>query len=245
MWPGINPTPPDDTTASAMFGASPWTDSESDLLRQVHKRCVLAATQIINVLENTIDSPAQPLDTVLEIVRKADVALNGLIGLQQQSRQERCLALLGAILDQILVLIETHVWRLEMDDGGGPGGGGSRSSSGRFPLPAHNAVLHQLDSINELISSHPGRADVARPEPDKVARARRLLVQLECCLRTASRAMDLAHSMRTDTANVGQESFARSRFDVTGAQLGLLRQRLYDVVVKMVLGSGGPPGGSW
>ena len=215
-----------------MFSASPWTDSSGR--RQLDKQCVLATTQIINVLENTIDNPTQPLDMVLEIVHKADVGLNGLIGLQQQSRQQRCLALFGVILDQILVLIETHVWRLEMD-------GGRRGGEATALLPAHSAVLHQLDSVNELISSYLNRPD-AHPASEKFARARRLLAELECCLRTASRAMSLAD--RTDMANVRRESYAtpssgrsaRSNFEVTEARLGLLRQRLYNAIVKMVSG---------
>ncbi|KAK4183709.1 hypothetical protein QBC35DRAFT_90071 [Podospora australis] len=217
----MDTSPSTSTSGIPGFSQGDWAASGGRQQLPLDKQCVLAATQIINVLENTIDDSTQTLDVVLEVVRKAGVGLNGLIGLQQQSRQQRCLALYGAILHQILDLMETNVWRLEMDGSGG---------SDVTPHPTHNgAVLHQLDSINELISSY--RVPDARPSSETIARARRLLSEIEFSMLNASRAKELADHLTSSTRS-GRP--ARSCFEGIEYRLGLLRTRLYGVIVKMM-----------
>lgn len=202
-----------ESTLFSMSSAMMFGEGSSG--RQLDKKCVTAATQIINVLEDTIGSPSQSLDVVLEIVRKASVGLNALIDLQQQGVQQRCLALFGAILHQILDHLETQVHRIEVD------GTGVEDT-----LPsACNMSLHRLDSINELISTY--QADPC-PLSATTARARMLLVEVDASLQTAFRVMELAERAggSAEREKCWSGRCTRSDFENIQMRLELLRMRL-------------------
>jgi hypothetical protein len=73
---------------------------------QVDSDCVLACCQIISTLENYLMTNLRALDIILGVIRESVDALNRIMNLQQDSRAFRCHALMGAIMYQIIELLE-------------------------------------------------------------------------------------------------------------------------------------------
>lgn len=73
---------------------------------EADSQCCLEACQIINDLENYIMADLRAFKIILGIVRKALEKLTYLIGLQQSSRNFRCLMLFVTLMYQVLELLE-------------------------------------------------------------------------------------------------------------------------------------------
>lgn len=180
------------------------------------KQCVLAATQIINVLEASIANKSQSLDVVLQIVRKAGMGLNGLIDLQQRRGSHRCLALFGAVLHQISDLLETSVECIEVS-----------AVTATAGASMQDAILEQLDSINELISSY--RSDTQTQGGGyHTVWTRRLSEELEYHLQTVSRVMELVQrsASRVEDQAVSRGKQGHAFLEAIVAQLESLQRRL-------------------
>ncbi|KAF4636135.1 hypothetical protein G7Y89_g1954 [Cudoniella acicularis] len=72
----------------------------------VDSQCILACCQIISSLENYILADLNVLDIILGTVKRTVDKLNVMVNLQLESRNMRCIALFGVIMDQIIVLLE-------------------------------------------------------------------------------------------------------------------------------------------
>ncbi|XXH02458.1 hypothetical protein Hte_008834 [Hypoxylon texense] len=166
------------------------------------ERCVLAATQIINALENCIARSHQ-LDVVLKTVRKAGVGLNGLIDLHRNlERKGRCIILFTMILYQNLDLLETVMGCLGLVNTDG----GVRSHSVSSPSSREDMTegqLEHLDAINiniaSLISSIGCREDIHV----KSIWTRRVLEELAFGLETVAR---IARLMQASSATSYRDS---------------------------------------
>ncbi|KAF1998242.1 hypothetical protein P154DRAFT_604180 [Amniculicola lignicola CBS 123094] len=74
---------------------------------ELDSQCVLVCCQIASELESYMVADIKSLRIVLGIVRKGVERLNDAVGLQQGSRNFRCMAMFGVILYQIIELLES------------------------------------------------------------------------------------------------------------------------------------------
>ncbi|ORY14668.1 hypothetical protein BCR34DRAFT_585638 [Clohesyomyces aquaticus] len=74
---------------------------------ELDSQCVLVCCQIASELESYMVADIKSLRIVLEIVRKGVKRLNDAVGLQQGSRNFRCMAMFGVIMYQIIELLES------------------------------------------------------------------------------------------------------------------------------------------
>ncbi|KAI1098291.1 hypothetical protein F4804DRAFT_325154 [Jackrogersella minutella] len=192
------------------------------------EQCVLAATQIINALENCIARPHQ-LDVVLRTVRKAGVGLNGLIDLQRNlDRRGRCVILFTMILYQNLDLLETVMSCLGLINPKD----GAQINSMTSPRPWENMTKGQpehLDAINCHIASLKFSFGCKESPQLKTTWTRKVLEELSFCLETVARVTILMQASSLANGPTAQEEtynngsyveLLKSRFE----QLQLLAQ---------------------
>ncbi|KUI72229.1 hypothetical protein VM1G_08021 [Cytospora mali] len=213
-------------------------DGPSSLRPTMDKRCIFAATQIINTLESWIPpSTSQSPEVLLDVAGKAGLGLNNLIGLQPKGESHRCLALFAVISDQISDILGASLARLEvmkitpsmpMTRGSGSGSGSSTQ---------HNATLERLDGINALISSyHPAAAKTEDGHNQHhIALLQRLSDEVESNLVIVWKVTNLGNRSREmpwDLEGDGTQQTMDSGvfFEAIKARLQGLRQHLYNVV---------------